>query len=70
MHKILSLIAKINKDADLAPERMLLFAAGWVTLADGAKSLVDQTSFAKVQALIAVHPHRRGEHTSSNTLFL
>lgn len=53
MHKILTLIAKINKDADLAPGLMLLFAAGWGKLADGKKFLVDQASFTLVQALIA-----------------
>ncbi|MBU1193971.1 MAG: phage protease [Proteobacteria bacterium] len=53
MHRILHLISKINKDSDLAPEWMLLFAAGWGKLADGARFFVDKTSFDLVQALIA-----------------
>jgi len=53
MHKILYLIASLNTDDGKAPEWMLLFKAGMGTLADGIQYLVDQTSLALVNAVIA-----------------
>lgn len=50
MHKILMLIAKINRDES---EWMLLFKAGWGELADGVTFLVDKTAFDLVQDHVA-----------------
>ncbi|OGV64136.1 MAG: hypothetical protein A2283_12455 [Lentisphaerae bacterium RIFOXYA12_FULL_48_11] len=51
-HKILHLISKFLDDKT-APEWMLLFAAGWGTLATGEKFLVDLEAFGLIQANIA-----------------
>ncbi len=51
MHKILHLIAKLDKEGE-APEWMLLFAAGWGELADGVKFFVDRQAFDLVAAMV------------------
>lgn len=51
MYKILNLIAKINDQNAKAPEWMLLFAAGWNSLADGTRFLVDEQAYRLVAAL-------------------
>lgn len=50
MHNILTLIAKVSRDAS---GWMLLFKAGWGELADGVKYLVDKTSFDLVLGHVA-----------------
>jgi len=55
MHKILSLIAKLNNDelaSPTAPEWMLLFSAGLGKLADGREYLVDQSAYNMVIEMI------------------
>jgi len=53
MPEFLTLITKINRTENAAPEWMLLFAAGWGALADGTRYLVDDKSLAMIQAIIA-----------------
>lgn len=52
MPKFLTLIAKINRTENAAPEWMLLFKAGWGELADGTRYLVDESSLSMIQSVI------------------
>jgi len=53
MLRILHMIAKIDKKESKAPEWMLLFKAGWGTLATGETFLVDEQSLALIKEYIA-----------------
>jgi len=52
MHKILHLIAKIDKDGSKCPKWMLLFKAGLGKLSDGVEFLIDETAFTLIKAFI------------------
>ncbi len=45
--------AKITEQPGSAPEWVVLFASGWVELADGLRFLVDKTAFDLVKAKIS-----------------
>lgn len=67
MHKILHLIAKIDKEDSKAPLWMLLFKAGLGKLSDGVEFLIDKQAFDLITAFVEVRGneiHFDYEHAS------